>query len=65
MTINEQIVNLRKRFKIRKWLVASILGISSRQYGEIENGKREPSSEIINQLNKLYSTNIKEDYDLW
>ena len=63
MTINEQIVDLRKRFKLRKWLVADILGMSTRKYSAIENGKLEPSQEVINKLNKIYNTDIQENYN--
>lgn len=63
MTINEQIVDLRKRFKLRKWLVADILGISTRKYAAIENGKLEPSQEVIDKLNTIYNTNIQENYN--
>ena len=65
MTINEEITNLRKRYGLRKWLVADILGISNSEYLAIENGKLEPPQDVVNKLNKIYNTNIQECYEYW
>ncbi len=59
MNINN-LKNLRKQNKYTQTDVANLLGLTQQRYNHYETGRREPDSETLTQLAKLF--NVSTDY---
>ena len=60
--LSERLKQTREHLKISRKDVAEHLGIAVRTYASYENGEREPNSETLISLSKLY--NVSTDYML-
>jgi transcriptional regulator with XRE-family HTH domain len=60
MDIGENIKKIRKEKGLQQKQVALELGIDQSNYNKIENGKREPSIELLDKLSKLFGISVDE-----
>jgi len=56
--VSERLKQLRKEYKLSQKQVAEILGISESGYGYYEQGRNEPSIEMLNKLADRYNVTI-------
>lgn len=54
----ERIRELRTQFHLSQRYMAKYLGIDTSAYAEIELGSREPSSDEITKLNKIFGVTL-------
>ena len=60
MSIGENIKKIRKDKGLQQKQVALEIGLDQSNYNKIENGKREPSVEVLNKLANLFGVTVDD-----
>lgn len=60
MNIGENIKRIRKDKGLQQKQVALEIGLDQSNYNKIENGKREPSIEVLNKLANLFGVTVDD-----
>lgn len=60
MNIGENIKRIRKEKALQQKQVALEIGLDQSNYNKIENGKREPSVEVLNKLASLFGVTVDD-----
>ena len=60
MTIGEKIKKVRKDKGIQQKAVAADVGLDQSNYNKIENGKREPSVEVLKKLSVILGVTVDD-----
>ena len=60
MNIGDNIKRIRTEKGIQQKKMASDLGLNQSNYSKIENGKREPSIELINKLSEYLEVSVND-----
>lgn len=60
MNVGDNIKNLRKEKGLQQKQIAIELGIDQSNYNKIENGKREPSLDLLNKLAGLFGVSVDD-----
>lgn len=60
MTIGEKIKQLRKDKGLQQKAVATDVGLDQSNYNKVENGKREPSVEVLKKLSVILGVTVDE-----
>jgi transcriptional regulator with XRE-family HTH domain len=60
MNVGENIKKLRKEKGLQQKQIAIELGIDQSNYNKIENGKREPSLDLLNKLAGLFGVSVDD-----
>lgn len=60
MNVGDNIKNLRKEKGLQQKQIAIELGIDQSNYNKIENGKREPSIDLLNKLAGLFGVSVDD-----
>lgn len=60
MTVGEKIKQLPKDKGLQQKTVATDVGLDQRNYNKVENGKREPSVEVLQRLSVILGVTVDE-----
>jgi transcriptional regulator with XRE-family HTH domain len=60
MTVNDKIKQLRKDKGLQQKVVATEVGLDQSNYNKIENGKREPSVEVLQKLAVIFGVTVDQ-----
>lgn len=60
MTVGEKIKQLRKDKGLQQKTVATDVGLDQSNYNKVENGKREPSVEVLQKLSVILGVTVDE-----
>lgn len=60
MTVGEKIKQIRKDKGLQQKAVALEVGLDQSNYNKIENGKREPSVEVLQKLSGIFGITVDE-----
>ena len=60
MTVGEKIKQLRKDKGLQQKTVATDVGFDQSNYNKVENGKREPSVEVLQKLSVILGVTVDE-----
>lgn len=60
MTVGEKIKQLRKDKGLQQKTVATDVGLDQSNYNKVENGKREPSVEVLQKLSVILGVTVNE-----
>jgi transcriptional regulator with XRE-family HTH domain len=60
MNVGDNIKKLRKEKGLQQKQIAIELGIDQSNYNKIENGKREPSLDLLNKLAGMFGVSVDE-----
>ena len=60
MTVGEKIKNIRKGKGLQQKAVAFEVGLDQSNYNKIENGRREPSVEVLQKLSVFFTVTVDE-----
>lgn len=60
MTVGEKIKQLRKDKGLQQKAVATDVGLDQSNYNKVENGKREPSVEVLQKLSVILGVTVDE-----
>lgn len=60
MTVGQNIKQLRKNKGLQQKYVANDVGLDQSNYNKVENGKREPSVELLQKLSVILGVTIDE-----
>ncbi len=60
MTVGEKIKQLRKDKGLQQKSVATDVGLDQSNYNKVENGKREPSVEVLQKLSVILGVTVDE-----
>jgi transcriptional regulator with XRE-family HTH domain len=60
MTVGKKIKQLRKDKGLQQKTVATDLGLDQSNYNKVENGKREPSVEVLQKLSVILGVTVDE-----
>ncbi len=60
MNVGDNIKKLRKEKGLQQKQIAIELGIDQSNYNKMENGKREPSLEVLNKLAGLFDVSVDD-----
>ena len=60
MNVGDNIKKLRKEKGLQQKQIAIELGIDQSNYNKIENGKREPSLDLLNKLAGLFGVSVDD-----
>ena len=60
MTVGEKIKQIRKDKGLQQKAVASEVGLDQSNYNKVENGKREPSVEVLQKLSVIFGVTVDE-----
>jgi transcriptional regulator with XRE-family HTH domain len=60
MNVGDNIKRLRKEKGLQQKQIAIELGIDQSNYNKMENGKREPSIEVLNKLSGLFGVSVDD-----
>ena len=60
MTVGEKIKQIRKDKGLQQKAVASEVGLDQSNYNKVENGRREPSVEVLQKLAVIFGVTVDE-----
>ena len=63
MNIGEKIKELRKKYNIKSFELAEKIGVSKVFLSNIENNKRNPSSEVVKKMCEVFNISLSEFYE--